>query len=417
MSGSRPRALRVVAIAGTVLALCCSPPVAGRWLAVDALHPDDLVPMWVFSIGLAAASWWLARAARRRPWLGAVLLSALAVVSCELAARIVAVHLTDWPRKRLAELAERTYPDRLAYQSHPFLHYTGRPGRSLVGSGSFGLLPPFNRLGFHGPELTGEKPADTLRVVCLGASTTASGYPFEMQRWLAARSGDAGLPSPRFQCASLALGFYTSNHSVVNFVLNALDLAPDYVVFHHGWNEATAEANAADFRGDYAHVLRAYEPPAIPDVLLIRASVVYRFLAHRLAPQPEWAFLRAALVRPDRPALGRSDSGPLRTYARNVRTIVDLATLRGITPVLVTQPTSTDPRAPFAAARATIERFAAELRGLAGEFGERVLFVDLAAELTGRNELFVDVGHLAPAGIAIQAERIGAAILAHARRR
>jgi hypothetical protein len=34
--------------------------------------------------------------------------------------------------------------------------------------------------------------------------------------------------------------YWTTNHSVVNFMLNVLDFHPDFVVIHHGWNEERA---------------------------------------------------------------------------------------------------------------------------------------------------------------------------------
>ena len=48
---------------------------------------------------------------------------------------------------------------------------------------------------------------------------------------------------------------------------------------------------------------------------------------------------------------------------------------------------------------------------------DRVVFVDLDREISGRNELFRDVGHMKLDGIRLKAERIGAAILAHWRAR
>ncbi|MCA8941065.1 MAG: hypothetical protein KDB80_00780, partial [Planctomycetes bacterium] len=101
---------------------------------------------------------------------------------------------------------------------------------------------------------------------------------------------------------------------------------------------------------------------------------------------------------------------------RNVETIVDLARARGIRPVLATLPHGTDAQLPFVEMAPEIERFAAELRAIAMERADDVVFVDLAATWPDRPEWFKDVGHLTDAGIAHKAEQIGHAVLDALRR-
>ena len=402
------RVARAVSWLGTMTALFCTPPVARHVLCIDELHASDVVGMWTFAALLAGVAWLVAP---RRSWLTAAFFGLLALIGVELAAR-VGVRLGDEQvRDSLAQLARRTYGDYAAYGGHPFLQYTGRAQVSLIGNEALGMRPEFNGLGFHGEELQRGKPAGTVRICCLGGSTTASGYPARMRDWLAERN-----PGTTFESANFGLGFYTSNHAIVNFVLNVIDLEPDYVVFHHGWNDTRCAGNAGRFRTDYSHVLQPYRAPVVPDALLIRASLLYRYLKHRVDPAPEWSFLDASLVRPQEEGL-RWDRKPVAvTFRKNVRTFVDLCEARGIVPVLVTQPHSLDPNVPFAAAREGIEQFAGILRELANGFGDRVLFVDLDRELTGHSDhLFRDVGHMTTEGIALKAERIAAVIDAHRR--
>ena len=186
-------------------------------------------------------------------------------------------------------------------------------------------------------------------------------------------------------------------------------------MIHHGWNDGRAARNASHYRGDHSHVRKAFEPPRPSDWPLIRASVLYRFVRFRISGNAGFEYLDAALLRPD-PDYDDVDLTPaLATFDRNLRTIVDLALLRGITPVLATLPYSTEPEIAFAPNRPDLPRFAAVMREVAASHPDRVLLVDLEAALTGHNELFVDLAHMVPAGRARKAELIGEAILAHRR--
>ena len=123
--------------------------------------------------------------------------------------------------------------------------------------------------------------------------------------------------------------------------------------------------------------------------------------------------LDVAIQRPVDPALGYDLNLALDAYERNIRTVVDLALVREIVPVLVTLPHSTDPDILAHERRPELIAFAKRLRAIAADYGSRAVFVDLGLELTGHNELFEDIGHLTPAGQERKARAIGAAILRH----
>ncbi|MCA8943159.1 MAG: SGNH/GDSL hydrolase family protein, partial [Planctomycetes bacterium] len=293
-AGARP-----LAIVLTGFALVCSPPVASRLIALEPFHPDDTLGGWCLTAALLATAW-LVVARTRRAWVVRCALVATTLIATEVGARLLVRWFTDWPRQRLAALGRVAYPDLILFEAHPFLQFTGRPGTTLRGNRALASDTPFNDRGFFGPDFPKSKPNGTCRIVCLGASTTASGYPGVMQDWL----NEHDATGTRFECVNLAHGFYNSNHSVVNFVLNALDLDPDYVVVHHGWNDARAAANAAEYRGDYVHVLKAFSPPMPADWLPIRASIVYRFARFRALGPASGDYLDAAVTRPFRPELG-----------------------------------------------------------------------------------------------------------------
>lgn len=404
------RGARPIAVLLTICAIGCIPPLAGRVFALEPLHSEDRLGLWLLSTCVLAFAW-LVVARTARTWILRVGLVTVSLVSIELGARLFVRWFTVWPRERLAQLSHIAYPDLIKFQAHPFLQFTGRPRTTLRGNEALSGTTPFNQSGFFGDDLPRDKPAGTVRVACLGASTTASGYPARMQAYLNETTTDGAA----FECMNFAHGFYNTNHSVVNFCLNALDYDPDYVVIHHGWNDARASVNARAFRGDYTHALRAFAPPECRDWLLIRTSIVYRFARYRWLGAEASEYLDAAVIRPTDPDLGHDPSLTRRTFERNLNTILDAALARGIVPVLATLPRSTDPNIRFAAAADEMDGFADVMRKVASERGADVELVDLARRWTDKNEWFKDVGHMVPEGIAAKAHAIGDAILARRR--
>ncbi len=398
---------RTVGAMTALLGLLIVPLWAHATIALAPLDDVDHAPLWGMSTILVGLG--IAAVRTRSPRLTAVLLPILIVGGIETGTRTWArIFCSDtWIATHVA-LADRTYPERAAYVGHPFLQFVGRPHRALLGTDVLGTAG-LNDLGFVGPNVTLEKPDDVVRIAFLGGSTTATGYFRAAERRLNELAKDTG---KRFECVSFAMGYYTSAHSVVNFALNALDYRPDYVVFHHGWNDLRANGHPDDFRGDYSHAFKAFDPPTPPDVWLIRGSLVYRFLAHRLAPKPPWADLGGALHRPHR--RGNAQEQLARTYLRNVNTVVELANSNSIVPVLVTQGHSKNPEIAFSSDAPGIAAFSILLRQAAAGYGDRALLVDLDALTTGQHEeFFRDVGHHLPAGVRFKGHTVADAIWAH----
>lgn len=406
-----------IGLLGSVTAVLCSPPVAARILALEPLHPEDLLPLWIFSITLFAASAAIAFGEFRwRENLAAALLPLLVLIGLEAGARTLLRFVGAETRRELALLARRTHRDQMAFQPHPFLQFTGKPG-SVVQDQGFGIVAPFNALGFHGPDLPKAKPPGTIRIACLGASTTADGYPLKLERLLLEQIA----PGQSVEAMNFGLGWYTSAHSLVNFVLNVQDYSPDYVVFLHAINEGRGRGRFGGVRSDYTHLVKPFEYPRIRDAYLIRASVIYRYLEQKITGTPYWAFLDAAVVRESESRGGEpfADLSDLDPYERNIKTILDLALLRGTTPVLATQPYSTDPATQVTDYTEHLEQSNELMRRLAEEYAQaesgRVLFVDLDRLFTGRNDLFDDMVHMTDRGVEKKAEAIAGVILVHLR--
>ena len=401
--------IKVIGWIGTLLGLALLPPVFSFALAVGPLLPSEVAGLWFGGIVLLLSSLWMVLKCRQIPAaVAAICFGVFCLIAVELGARIIVNIFEPHSRPFYSYLSLITYPQYIAYRGHPFLQFTGNPSSANHQS---------NKYGFFGKEYPYVKPPNVLRIAALGGSTTADGYPEMLEDFLNEQAPRAPL---RFEALNFGLGWYTSAHSVVNFVLNVVDFAPDYVIIHDGWNDNVARDTGNEFRGDYSHALTPFHEPVVPDKYAIRLSLLYRYFKWRLAPLPDWAFLDTATVRQEarREYKPFQNQAELAAFRRNIRTIVDLATLRGITVVLTTQPHTTDPKALYAQRALHFDQCNAIIRELAAEYSRTTVFVDLDRLMTGKmNDVFVDVGHLNEQGRQFKARQIGLGILADSERR
>jgi len=104
------------------------------------------------------------------------------------------------------------------------------------------------------------KPPHVFRVLCLGGSTTAgdSGtepYPELLQRALSER-----YPANTIEVINGGKFFYTSQHSIIEYLFTMKDLAPDVIIFFEAINDICASFtcapySSAPFRKDYGHFM------------------------------------------------------------------------------------------------------------------------------------------------------------------
>src|SRR5262245_59610472 len=112
-----------------------------------------------------------------------------------------------------------------------------RPGYEIKGAR---LNVKINSLGFRGDELTREKPRGTVRIACLGASTTFCAevshnhrtWPHRLQEKLA-----EAYPGVRFEVINAAVGGYTATENVRNLTHRVLPLDPDLAIYYEANNE------------------------------------------------------------------------------------------------------------------------------------------------------------------------------------
>jgi hypothetical protein len=417
-----------------IISLLIAPPIFERFFAMLYLFQGERVILWIASVLLMSISLYGFFGRLRPTWVSFVLFNLLLLISVELGARS-AVKLF-FPNKEvsLARRANFTYDELRRSVGHPFLQFNGLPSTTanqLLGwyfsnlnsstrenksdenkeiKYEFGNLSTFNNFGFVGRDFTYAKPPGVIRIAALGASTTGDGYPAMLEEYLNAR---VAAQSNRFEVMNFGHGFWTSAHVLVNFVLNVIDFAPDYIIIHQAANDEHARASEAEFRGDYSHHLKVFQQPRIVDRYLLRVSVPYRALKFYLNPNQEWMFVEAAAQIPRKEPQRVLNARELGVFRRNIETIIDLASARQIKVVLTTMPRLTDEHLhhidQFNAK--CIDQFNEVLRSIAANH-DRLLFVDLDELMTGKeNHLFLDLVHVNDTGKRMKAEYLGKRII------
>src|SRR5438093_7710514 len=410
-----------------IISLLIAPPIFERFFAMLYLFQGERVILWIASLLLMSISLYGFFGRLRPTWVYFVLFNLLILISVELGARSVVKLFFPNKEVSLARRSAWTYDELRRLTGHPFLQFQGIP--STTGNQALGWyfsnlnsgqlesddslkastrnLSTFNNFGFIGRDFAYAKPPGVIRIAALGASTTADGYPAMLEEYL---NATVAAQSNRFEVMNFGQGYWTSAHVLVNFVLNVIDFAPDFIIIHQAANDEHARASEAEFRGDYSHYLKVFQPPRIIDKYILRVSVPYRALKFYLNPNPEWMFVEAASqIRRKEPerALNARELGVFR---RNIETIIEVASARQIKVVLTTMPHSTDERYPGLYLH-HIDQFNELLRSIAAT-NDRLLFVDLDKLMTGKvNHLFRDGVHVNDTGNRMKAEYLGKRII------
>ena len=115
--------------------------------------------------------------------------------------------------------------------------YVPTPGYEVHGSN---IHIKINSLGFRGDEFTREKPARTVRIACLGASTTFGAeassnhttWPHRLQEKL-----QAAYPDVKIEVINAAVGGYVASDNLKVLRHRVLPLDPDLVIYYEANNE------------------------------------------------------------------------------------------------------------------------------------------------------------------------------------
>jgi hypothetical protein len=414
----RPPSSRVTRAVAALLLISAMAVVPPLWRALFAIVQDPEVaslaaPPWGLSVALLAIAGLLAArplARWSRP-VAALALGCLLLLWFEVGYRVfVRLTFPDPAKEELAFIVTHAMvPREDQLVGHPFLHYVGNPDAVR-----------YNSLGFPDREHAVAKPAGTLRVACLGGSTTASGYPATLEDWLRSNAPDG----QRWEVLNFGLEGWTSLHSLVNLSVRGLDYRPDWVVIHHAHNDVAMLTGSTPTQ-DYGHALSPY-------AWLGPRPVEQWLLGHSLLYQQLWSLQRSSTPTPSPTPLARrirlhreptdvqelvdvqiqkTEPRPedLAVFERHLRELMALAHSHDARVLFATMPSSSTRRTstdtPLGQANDTLRR-------LASEGAEDALLVDIEREL-GRSleQHFIDVIHLDNEGRRRKAEHIGQALL------
>jgi hypothetical protein len=293
----------------------------------------------------------------------------------------------------------------LLIRAHPYRPYVYAPGRKdrLRWAST-------NSHGLRGPEFPTHKPPRTIRILCLGGSTTycngamtdSHTYPAHMEQFLRERC--AGRP---FAIEVINAGHpaYVSLDSLVLFETQGLDFEPDIAVFHHGINDAWVAAALADFETDYSHARRtfhgrraAWEVSPLLTFLFRRATTAF----NPWRPNPQRGivdYINVPLRKATAEEYARMEQGRARELAdaleRNLITFAAVARGNGVIPVVSTmshKPMDTLYYRVLEAGNARIRQVAAE---------RSIPLIDFERLLPWNADIYFDWCHLrdAPQGL------------------
>ena len=311
----------------------------------------------------------------------------------------------------------RFVPDpALSYRLKPGFEFRSRDGLEVT---------RHNASGFRANDDFPPRTEGTLRVICLGASTTygvgvvdnAATYPAALERFLNADFRPAGWK--RVEVFNLGVGGYTSREVLMDLRLDGLPLEPDVVLIQCAINDVTPRFYA-DFDSDYEHFRKPLEP--------LRTGLLSRiaFRSH-LVLMTGWKLgllepltLQSRSQYPMPPvaqAAANLTQNGTEAYRRNLAEAVDLAKEAGAHVWLLTEAHmfSSAFRAPHEdmrrldqAYRRGLEEHNEVIRDLATS--ATVGLIDLERAMPSSLQYFTDPIHMSEEGNRIKARLIAQAI-------
>ncbi len=305
------------------------------------------------------------------------------------------------------------------YEPHIFRGYSLEPGVEAHGPGLDGgesrIDIEINELGFRGPDFKVKKPEGTLRVFCLGGSTTfgpfAASDAHTWPRKLEAKLRELH-PDRTIEVVNGGVQGYTTLHTLSNLQFRILEYDPDLVIVYHATNDIRW-ASRIGARADPSELHRVWKrhrglDEVLEESMLVMTIRTWQAEKAMRAPVPD------RVRRNLRDDIGEESERGLRMFRRNLEAMTDACRRAGV-PIILSSFAG-----PFAEGRPdpdlerrvlkssvgwmlsyeglwrATERYNAIVREVAA--AEDATLATPAEELTGRTELFVDHCHFSEAG-------------------
>ncbi|HUL71523.1 MAG TPA: SGNH/GDSL hydrolase family protein [Vicinamibacterales bacterium] len=209
----------------------------------------------------------------RRKLLYAFVLVVLALLLCEGALRVRA-----WIRYGSAATGVRD--PMLVYDRDADL-YVPRPGYEVKGAK---IHIKINSLGFRGDEFARAKPPGTVRIACLGASTTFCAEVSSNQATWTARLQQKlrqAYPGVNIEVVNAAVGGYVASDNLKNLRHRVLPLDPDLVIYYEANNEIVHDTQALAAREGLIRADGARQSPFV--AAMSKYSVLFDLTYKNLA--------------------------------------------------------------------------------------------------------------------------------------
>lgn len=215
---------------------------------------------------------------------------------------------------------------------HPFLQNRNRPGDERY---------HVNAHGFRGEEIAKRKPNGVFRVFFMGGSTVfCPNVEWEKSHVrLLEKKLRAAYPARRIEVMNAGVPWYTSQHTLINYLFHVRTFEPDLVVFMHGINDVFRSFSPVRFgygayREDYSHHYGAVSRVILRSFPADRqeGGAGSRFIDHVATS------LVDRYARTDAEEVAIDDFKSLGAFARNVTAFAERLRTDGVQVVLCTQP-------------------------------------------------------------------------------
>jgi hypothetical protein len=255
----------------------------------------------------------------------------LKILVCAIPVLLILLPLEMYLRLNFGDF----YPDKDIRAFHPFLQ-----GKSIPGDDRFQI----NSHGFRGEEISLAKPEGTFRIFFLGGSTVFAGrQPYDkLHTRILEKSLRAAYPDVKIEIQNAAFPWYTSQHSLINYLIKIKDFDPDLIVVWHGINDlsrsfSSNEYTYGSYKPDHSHMLgpaapiifKYFRPPPLVNINMLSLEYMTEELKSKLPSRT---------VRGMR-EIERREFESLKSFERNMTSLILNARLDGVKVILGTQPT------------------------------------------------------------------------------
>jgi len=226
-------------------------------------------------------------------------------------------------------------PKRFSFKAHPYALYIKKKN-------SKGLYTT-NNLGYAGTrDLSLEKDEEKIRIYCVGGSTVEdidltqgpnSSWPAKMQDLL-----NKSIGNDIVEVINAGMSGYTSAESLSEFIFRGIDLNPDILIIYHNINDAWTAQMVDGFVADYSHsrIPKAWKMHWINLLPIFSFSLFYQIIRYELVNNIGKAnALIFQVSDPPWKSNEEFDSERIRTFYRNIKSLIVVAKANSIEPIIV----------------------------------------------------------------------------------